>query len=60
MLLQSKWVYLNPINQGVSVPSEYTILLQDKWGRKKEKGTYTFVMYVGISPEALGIYTRGS
>lgn len=40
MLLQSKWVYLNPINQGVSVPSEYTILLQDKGGREKQRNIH--------------------
>lgn len=37
MLLQSKWVYLNPINQGVPVPCEHKILLQDQWGRNKQK-----------------------
>lgn len=51
MLLQSKWVYLNPINQGVAVPSEYPILLQDKGGRTSTRNT-TFVTWGGISPDA--------
>lgn len=54
MLLQSKWVYLNPINQGVSVPSEIHNSPAGQVGQEKAEGTSTFVTYAGISPDALG------